>query len=66
MRWSILLAGAVFSLIGLSTVTANAQEEVVLRMGFAETAPGNRPFTNSGIVSIAHARGFLDEEFKRD
>lgn len=55
---STLLAGA---LIG----SALAQS-VTLRLGFAEISPGNRPFTNSGSLSMAHTMGYIQREFKDD
>lgn len=45
---------------------ASAAEPVTIRFGFAEVSPGNRPYTNSGPVSMAHTMGYLDEEFKND
>jgi sulfonate transport system substrate-binding protein len=58
MMMSTLLAGA---LIG----SALAQS-VTVRLGFAEISPGNRPFTGSGSLSMAHTMGYLQREFKDD
>jgi sulfonate transport system substrate-binding protein len=41
-------------------------QPVTIRFGFAEVSPGNRPFTNSGPVSMAHTMGYLEEEFRND
>jgi sulfonate transport system substrate-binding protein len=54
---------------GLAVLIAAASalgQPVTIRFGFAEVSPGNRPFTNSGPVSMAHTMGYLDEEFRND
>lgn len=41
-------------------------EQVTIRFGFAQVGIGNRQFGSGNTAAIAHAEGFLEEEFKED
>src|SRR5690242_6312911 len=59
------VASIAFAVALVASASALAQP-VTIRFGFAEVSPGNRPFTNSGPVSMAHTMGYLEEEFRND
>ncbi len=64
MKRFLSLAVIVAALAGAAS--AASAEPVTLRFGFAEISPGNRPYTNSGPVSMAHTLGYLQKEFEND
>lgn len=43
-----------------------AASPVQLRLAVAEVGVANRPYAGSAILSVAHAKGFVDAEFKDD
>jgi sulfonate transport system substrate-binding protein len=64
---TFILAGAL-ALAGLAA-DAKAQpagKPRVIRIGVAFVGIGNRPFMGGNSVGIAHARGALEQEFKKD
>lgn len=59
----------VAALLALCTITrgpATAAEPLVVRIGFADVGPANQPYSGNGIAAIAHARGYITDEFKGD
>ena len=54
---------------GLTSMTGVASAQTppaVLRFGVAQPAIGNPPGFYGSSVSIAHAKGWIEEEFKKD
>jgi sulfonate transport system substrate-binding protein len=43
---------------------AKAEDAVTIRIGFASIGEGNRQFTGNSAAALAHAQGWLEEEFK--
>src|SRR5947199_716998 len=62
---SLTIAG-MLALSMLATGLATAAEPVVVRMGFADVGPANQPYSGNGIAALAHAKGYIADEFKND
>ena len=61
-----LIAAALLAATILGAHCASAAEPLVVRIGFADVGPANQPYSGNGIAAIAHARGYIADEFKND
>ncbi len=53
-------------ILTLTAHVARAEAPGVIRVAFAGVGIGNRPFVGGSSLSVVHARGLLEEEFKKD
>jgi sulfonate transport system substrate-binding protein len=58
----LLIAVVVMSAAGV----ARADQPTVIRIAYAGVGIGNRPYASSSSAAVVHARGQLEEEFKKD
>ncbi|KYF87847.1 nitrate ABC transporter substrate-binding protein [Sorangium cellulosum] len=65
-RALIILQIFIAALLTFSTHAARADAPRVIRVAFAGVGIGNRPFVGGSSLSVVHARGLLEEEFKKD
>jgi sulfonate transport system substrate-binding protein len=63
-RMGAALLGLVLSLI-MVAAPANA-DPIVIRFGYPGVGADNRLFAQRDIVAVAHAGGFIDDEFRGD
>jgi len=61
-----LIAAGLLAISSLAAGLATAAEPIVVRIGFADVGPANQPYSGNGIAAIAHARGYIADEFKND
>lgn len=62
--FALLIAAFSLFATGITTAYAEAKPKVI-KLGTAYTAGYGRPFSG-GVIGIVHARGLLEEEFKKD
>ena len=66
-RWLHSAAGAALAVaLAAASASAQAQKLEVIRFGVAAAPVGNPPVSAGNAGSIAHWKGWLDEEFKKD
>jgi sulfonate transport system substrate-binding protein len=64
MKNSFLRFAVIFSLLVAAPV--HAQQPAVIRFGVSSAGVGNPPRITTGSVAVAQAKGYLEEEFKKD
>src|SRR4051794_1610315 len=60
----LTLATVTALLVGTTVLAPAFAEPVTIRFGFAQVGVGNRQFGSGNPAAIAHAQGFVEEEFK--
>ena len=60
------IGGAAAVVAPLAWPQASASQPETIRLGVAQPAIGNPPGFYGSSISIAHAKGWIEEEFKRD
>ncbi|MDD5465152.1 MAG: ABC transporter substrate-binding protein [Candidatus Omnitrophica bacterium] len=62
---SLLIAGLLIGVTGVNSIFAEGKKPKVIRLGSAYGGGYGKPFS-SGTIGIVHAKGLLEEEFKKD
>lgn len=52
--------------LGILVTAAAAADPTVIRFGYPGVGADNRPFASGDVIAVAHAGGFLDDEFRGD
>ncbi|WP_437678765.1 ABC transporter substrate-binding protein [Sorangium sp. So ce131] len=65
-RAVFILQILIAALLTFSSHVARADAPATIRIAFAGVGIGNRPFVGGSSLSVVHARGLLEEEFKKD
>lgn len=62
----LLLVVAALGLVLGTPSRARADKPSVIRIAYPQVGIGNRPFVGDSSTAVAHLKGLLDEEFKKD
>lgn len=65
-RALVILQIFIAAILTLSSHVARADAPSGIRVALAGVGIGNRPFVGGSSLSVVHARGLLEEEFKKD
>ncbi|MBV9824502.1 MAG: ABC transporter substrate-binding protein [Alphaproteobacteria bacterium] len=65
-RRSLLSGAAAIAAAASLPLPAIAQTPLTIRLGFASVGIDNRQFAGGSAAAIAHANGYLEDEFKND
>jgi sulfonate transport system substrate-binding protein len=62
----LLFVLAAVGLVLSTSTPALADKPSVIRLAYPQVGIGNRPFVGDSSTAVAHLKGLLDEEFKKD